>query len=304
MDRRPAIELRHLRYFTAVAEELSFTAAAHRLNVSQPPLSQQVRRLEEELGTALFERTSRRVVLTAAGAALLRRARAILAQVDEAADEARVIGQGQVGTLDVGLTGSVLLGPLAGHLHAFGASFPTITVRLHEMPPAEQQSALLSRRTDVCFLRRPPEDPELVVERAWPERVCAVLPKGHRLAGRATIALEDLDGESFVFLRFADSSFARYLWACCRKAGLAPEVTQQVGESYSLVSLVGAGLGVALVPEAVGRLRHPKVACVPLGGEAPVADVSMLYRAERTPVLDNFLGLIRARLSRDRPEQP
>lgn len=298
MDRRPAIELRHLRYFAAVAEELSFTAAAHRLNVSQPPLSQQVRQLEEELGTALFERTSRRVALTAAGAALLRRAHAILAQVDEAAEEARVIGRGRSGTLDVGLTGSVLLGPLAGHLQAFGAAFPAVTVRLHEMPPAEQQAALLARRADVCFLRRPPEDPDLAAEPAWPERVCAALPAGHRLSGREGIELADLAGERFVVLRAAESGFARHLWDCCRAAGFEPAVSQQVGESYSLISLVAAGLGVALVPDGIARLGRAGVVCVPLAGAAPAADVSMLYRPERTPVLDNFLALVRERLAR------
>src|SRR3954469_14827956 len=133
------MELRHLRYFVAVAEELSFTAAAHRLRVSQPPLSQQIRDLERELKTTLLVRTSRRVELTAAGRAFLEQAHSILAQTDRAAEQARAIGQGQIGTLNIGTTGSVLLGPL---LAVFSRRFPQVALRIHEMPPQEQEEAL------------------------------------------------------------------------------------------------------------------------------------------------------------------
>src|SRR3954447_20334609 len=136
------MELRHLRYFVAVAEELSFTAAAHRLGVSQPPLSQQIRDLEWELKTALFVRTSRRVELTAAGRAFLEHAHAILAQTEQVAEQARAIGTGQVGTLDIGTTGSVLLGALGPLIAAFSAQFPQVALRIYEMGPQEQEEAL------------------------------------------------------------------------------------------------------------------------------------------------------------------
>src|SRR3712207_100676 len=179
-----SMELQHLRYFVAVAEELSFTAASNRLRVAQPSLSQQIRDLERELGAALFARTSRRVELTAAGAAFLEHARAILAQAGQAAEQARAIGRGQVGTLDIGLTGAVLLGPLGPLVAAFSARFPGVVVRLHEMPPQEQQTALHARRADVSFVRRPAEDPDLVAELAWPEAVAVALPERHPLAER------------------------------------------------------------------------------------------------------------------------
>src|SRR6266852_4830053 len=129
------VELRHLRYFAVLAEELSFTAAAARLGISQPPLSQQIQDLEAELKTPLFRRTSRRVALTAAGAAFLDHARSILSQVGQAAEQARAIGSGRTGRLDIGTTGSVLLGPLGAIVAVYTRRYPEVAVRLHEMAP-------------------------------------------------------------------------------------------------------------------------------------------------------------------------
>lgn len=287
------MELRHLRYFVCVAEELGFTAAAARLRVAQPSLSQQIRDLERGVGAALFIRTSRRVELTAAGAAFLDRARAILAQADQAAEQARAIGLGQVGSLDIGLTGSVLLGPLGPLVAAFGARFPRVTVRLHEMSPREQQAAVHARRTDVSFLRRPAEDPELVDELAWPEAVAVALPEHHGLAARRCIPLPLLREESFVFLRLEDSRFARYLRDCCVEAGFLPRISQQVVEAYSLTSLVAAGLGIALVPQCVQALSRPGVVYRPLEDPSPRADVRMIHRPDRSAAAGHFVALAR-----------
>ena len=287
------MELRHLRYFVAVAEELSFTAAASRLRVSQPPLSQQIRQLEQELNTLLFTRTSRRVELTAAGTAFLDHARAILAQAEQAAEQARAIGRGRIGTLDIGLTGSVLLGPLGSLVAAFSAQFPQVIVRLHEMSPLEQHAALHARRTDISFLRRPPDDPGLITELAWPEKIGVALPQRHPLAARKQIPLSALRDEGHAFLRLKDSRFAQYLRDCCVEAGFVPRISQQVVESYSLVSLVAAGLGVALVPECVRNLSRPGVVYRPLKAPAPVADVKMLYRPDYSAVAEGFVRLAR-----------
>lgn len=287
------MELRHLRYFVLVAEELSFTAAAHRLRVAQPSLSQQVRDLEREVGTALLSRTSRRVELTPAGAAFLEQARAILAQAARAAEQARAIGLGLVGSLDIGLTGSVLLGPLGPLVAAFGARFPKVVVRLHEMSPQDQQAALHARRTDVSFLRRPTEDPDLIDELAWPEAVAVALPEHHALAARRRIPLSLLREESFVFLRLEDSRFAQYLRACCIEAGFLPRISQQVVESYSLTSLVAAGFGVALVPQCVQTLSRPGVIYRPLQEPEPRADVRMIYKPDRGSVAERFVALAR-----------
>lgn len=291
------MELRHLRYFVAVAEELSFTAASVRLRVAQPSLSQQIRDLERQVGAALFVRTSRRVELTAAGAAFLEDARAILAQAAAAEAQARAIGRGQLGSVDIGMTGSVLLGPLGPLVTAFAARFPRVTVRLHEMPPRDQQAALHARRTDISFVRRPAEDSDLAVELAWSETVALALPEGHALAGRERIALPALREESFVFLRLEDSLFARYLRECCVQAGFLPRISQQVVEAYSLTSLVAAGLGIALVPESVRVLARPGVVYRPLDEPAPRADVHMVYRPERSPAAEQFIQLAREMLA-------
>ena len=289
------MELRHLRDFISVADELSFTAAAARLRTAQPSLSQQIRDLERELGTALFSRSSRRVELTAAGAAFLRHARAILAQTAQAAEEARAIGLGRLGTLDIGLTGSVLLGPLGALISAFSVRFPQVDVRLHEMPPQEQQIALHAQRTDVSFLRRPIEDPDLISELAWRESVGVALPQDHALAAAGRpIPLSSLRDESHVFLRLRDLRFAQYLRDCCIEAGFAPRISQQVVESQSLTSLVAAGLGVALVPDSLRNLSRPGVVYKALKRPAPAADVRMLYRPDRSAVLEQFIELARA----------
>ncbi|PIK72557.1 LysR family transcriptional regulator [Methylobacterium frigidaeris] len=292
------MELRHLRYFVAVADSLSFTGAAERLGVSQPPLSQQIRDLEAELGTPLLWRTSRSVALTPAGTAFLARARRVLTEVEEASAEARDVGAGRTGTLDIGLTGSILAGPLGRLIRCFGERYPAVLVRLHEMPPGEQQAALHAHRTDLCFLRRPPDDPSLRVVRAWREAVGVALPVGHRLAGRAAISLSELSDEPFVSLRLRDSRFATSLRDACLSAGFAPRIMQQVVEAASLVNLVAAGLGVALVPESIGAQPRPDIAYRPLAGPAPVADVCALHRAPAGAVTENFLGLMRDALGR------
>ncbi len=291
------MELRHLRYFVAVAEELSFTAAAGRLRVSQPPLSQQIRDLERELAISLFTRTSRRVEITAAGVAFLAHARAILAQAEQAAEQARAIGLGRVGTLDIGMTGSVLMGKLGPLVAAFSVQHPEVAVRLNEMSPQAQQAALHARRTDISFLRRPADDEELAVELAWPESVGVALPAQHRLAGRRSIPLAALREESFVSLRLSDSRFAQYLRDCCIEAGFAPRISQQVVEAYSLVSLVAAGLGVALVPDCVRSLSHPGVVHRRLADPVPAADVKMLYRPDRSAAAEHFIRFARGFLS-------
>lgn len=287
------MELRHLRYFVVVAEELGFTAAAMRLHISQPPLSQQIRDLELELGTTLLRRTSRSVELTPAGKAFYRHARSILDQAAQAAEEARAIGLGLAGTIDVGTTGSVLLGPLARLLASYGDDHPRVAVRLHEMPPTEQLAALHARRTDVSFLRSPAVDSDLVTELAWQERTGVVLPEGHRLAALENLSLVDLRDERFVFLRLRDSRFAQYLQECCVAAGFMPRISQEVFEAYSLTSLVAAGLGVALVPESVRHLARHGIIYRSLLDPCPIADVRIVYRRDADAVVMHFVETAR-----------
>jgi len=287
------VELRHLRYFLVVAEELSFTAAAARLRISQPPLSQQIQDLETELKTPLFLRTSRKVELTPAGIAFLDHVRSILGQVGQAVEQTQAVGSGKSGKLDIGATGSVLLGPLASIIAAYGRQHPEVLVRLHEMAPLAQFDCLHARKTDISFLRSPMEDPELVTEVAWREQVWVALPTGHRLSKRDRLRLADLRNDDHVFLRLEDSPFAQYLRNCCVEAGFIPRISQQVVEAYSLTSLVAGGLGVALVPESVRHLSRRGVIYRPLCEPAPAADVKMVFRPDGNPVVARFVELAR-----------
>lgn len=289
------MELRHLRYFVAVARHLSFTAAAASLGVAQPPLSQQIRDLEAEVGTALFERTTRRVTLTRAGADFLVQALDILEKSGEAIGRARAIGAGAAGIVNVGLTGSMLAGPLGRAIRDFSVTYPDVALRIHEMSPDRQIAMLKAGQTDISFLRSPPQDLDLASERAWCETVTLVLPKGHRLAGMAVIDLAELHRERFVFLRLSDSLFAKYLWKCCIEAGFTPDITHQVVEAASLTSLVATGLGIAIIPEFVARLAHADVVYKPIGGKPIHADVYALWAREKAgPLIRNFLELVRS----------
>ncbi|MFT4277408.1 MAG: LysR family transcriptional regulator [Rhodopseudomonas sp.] len=301
------MEIRHLRYFVAVARHLNFTAAADSLGVAQPPLSQQIKDLEGEIGTALFERTTRRVALTRAGEDFLKQALAILDRAETAVQRARSIGAGTAGILNVGLTGSVLTGPLGRAIQQFSLSCPDVDLRIHEMSPDRQIAALKSGQTDVSFLRTPPQDVDISSELAWRESVRLVLPKGHALSAKK-VTLADLRNESFVFLRLQDSLFAKYLWQCCFEAGYAPHVTHQAIESASLTSLVAAGLGIAIIPEFVSKLAHQDVVYRPIAGPPIRADVHALTTGAANALARQFVALVQTLAGKetrttDRPQR-
>ena len=183
------MDLRQLRYFIAVAEERSFTLAARRLNLSQPPLSQHIQTLEAELKTQLLHRTSRRVELTKAGEALLGRGRAILQQIKLAEDEVQSIGAGLIGTLDVGATGSILRGRLAELLAAYRKVAPSVKTTVHEQAPALQIAALINRTTNICLIRSVPTEHGLTSKLAWREEVVLALPHATLWPGASGLRL-------------------------------------------------------------------------------------------------------------------
>ncbi|HWK28620.1 MAG TPA: LysR substrate-binding domain-containing protein [Solirubrobacter sp.] len=290
------MELRHLRYFIAVAEELHFRRAAERLHMSQPPLSQQIRQLEEEVGAQLLVRNQRRVELTAAGSVFLVRARDILASVEDAARQARRVQRGEVGRLAVGFVGSAMYSFVPELLRAFRDRAPDIALRLHELGTTEQLRQLEDGRLDVGFLRTPGRRPGLQFETVLEEQIVVALPDTHALAQRPLVSLRDLAGESLVLLTHGGSPGLRAALAgALAELGGEELVTQEVAEMQTVIGLVAAGVGLSLVPESVRALERHGVTYRPLTGGPPAVRLAMAWRAaDDSPVLRRFLTQARA----------
>jgi DNA-binding transcriptional LysR family regulator len=290
------METRELRYFVAVAEELHFGRAAARLHMSQPPLSQLVRRLESELGLELFVRTRRRVELSPAGGALLGRARAAVAAADEVAALAADVAGGRAGTLDVGFVGSAAFGILPALVRRFREQAPAVRVALHELPSARQLAALVEGRLDVGFLRAEPSDPRLRHALLAREPLLAAVPDGHPLSAGDEVAVGDLAGEPWVMFPRADGPpFFDLVVALCRAAGFEPRIEQEAVQMPTILNLVAAGLGVSLVPGSLGAAAPPGAVLRPLAADPARVPLVLAWVAGREgPALESFLGLARA----------
>jgi len=288
------VELRHLRYFVAVAEELSFTRAAERLHIAQPPLSTQIRRLEDELGVALFDRSRRAIRLTDAGEVLLGEARRLLAQVEQALKATRNAGVGETGRLTIGFVPSASTTALPEHLRAFRTRYPGVELFLRELPPDQLIAQLHAGALDLCFLYLPFDDERLERVVVAREPLVAALPADHPLAGgRGALPVAALRAEPFVLpaRHHMPGLNARVLDAC-RRAGFEPQPVQEdVWLMQTSLGLVAAGLGVALVPASVRRLNRTGVAFRPLRDAGEEVELGAFWRAEdRAPALRNFVA--------------
>lgn len=254
------IELRHLRYFLAVAETLHFSRAARRLGMAQPPLSQQIKRLEQLLGHALFERTTRGVKLTPAGQLLVRRARSTMEKVDEDLAQVRRLGRGEEGTLTVGFSGSVMFTELPAAIQSFRHRYPKVELRLRELVTSAQIAALLNGQIDLAFLRDGDPTEGIRITTLLKEKYVAVLPEAHALARRRTLSVKALEGEPFIMFarRMGPLAYDRTI-ACCEREGFRPNIVQDAPQWLTLVRLVSAGLGVTLAPACVARVAVPGV---------------------------------------------
>jgi DNA-binding transcriptional LysR family regulator len=296
------MELRHLRYFLAVADELHFHRAAARLHISQPPLSQQIRALERELGVTLLSRNRRRVALTAAGESFRDDARMILGAVDRAAERARSVARGSLGTLSVGFVGSAMFSPtLPDILRDFRTQNPDVELLLRELPTVAQLNALTGGDLDVGVIRGPiPErdiDPAIELMTIQREHLVAALPATHPLAERRRLRAESLRGETFVILarREAPGLFAG-LASTMGEAGGIPDDVLEVAEMQTIISLVAGGFGVSLVPESVGQIDRSGVAFRAIAGQTPMIELALAWRAgSASPVLEAFLAMARPR---------
>ena len=273
------LELRHLRYFVAVAEELHFGRAAQRLHMAQPPLSQAIRRLEELVGARLLARTSRSVELTPAGAAFLERARRVLASAAEGVEEAGRIGRGEQGRLDVGFVSSAITLGVPQRIQAFRTSHPGVQLVLHEGQTALTVRRLLDRTIDMGITRDAEAQPGLRIETLATEGFVAVLPAAHPRAGARRISAATLRDDPFVFYPRAagELAYRRNLQACY-DAGYEPRVVQEATHWLTVFHLVGAGLGVTIAPASAAEVAPATVRRVPLGGAAAESEVQLVVR--------------------------
>lgn len=293
-----SIDLKQLKYFLAVAEEKSFSRAAERLHISQPPLSQQIQKLESELGVRLFARTTRSFELTAAGKALMGEASDLMSRMRVTIETVRQIDRGEVGRLRIGIVGSAMWGPLPRLLEEFQRRFPRVTWTLHELGPNDQVEALRSRQIDVGFWREPRnEDDEmkqagLRQELCFRENVCIAVYQNHRLASHESVELSELEGEAILTLALDRSAFARHLMDSCAEAGFTPAIFQEALEPQTVLAMVGAGLGVALMPETTQRVIWPGVVFVPIKTNPPSANLYITYPIQDdAPVVRAFLKI-------------
>jgi DNA-binding transcriptional LysR family regulator len=294
MDRE--IELRHLRYFAAVAEELHFGRAAKRLHLAQPPLSQQIRKLEDIVGHALFTRTSRAVKLTSAGEVFLERAQRTLRNVQDDLDEARSVGRGEVGFLKVGFIGSGMLTSLPAMLGRYRRQYPKVRLQLHESHTAGVIRGLTTSALDVGFLRDGGQAEGLHVEVLFSEPFVAVLPVSHRRARQKSVSAKELRDDPFVFFSPAAGSRAyEKSMSLFDEHGFRPQVVQEAPQWLTVLRLVGAGLGVTIAPACVRQISAPDVVCRRLSGASVLSDIELAYRRdEDRAIAKAFFAIARA----------
>jgi DNA-binding transcriptional LysR family regulator len=260
-----AMELRHLRYFVAVAEEGHVTRAAERLGMQQPPLSKQIKAIEREIGVQLFYRRPRGVELTDAGRAFFDDARATLANLDDAFETARRAARGEQGRISVGYSSSVAFLPLVPRVvREFRGTFPRVSVTLTEAFPGDIVDRVQNGQIDVAFIRRPIPDPEgIVIDPLQEEPMVAALPSGHALArrkksGDAALSLKALAGDTFILFgrpHGALTTQSNAVVAACHAAGFSPRVGHVVPDFSSRLNLIAAGLGVAVVAASTERMN-------------------------------------------------
>ena len=291
------MELRHLRYFIAVAEELHFGRAAERLGISQPPLSQQIQALEEEIGARLFERTNRRVELTDAGRLFLDESRQVLAQVDKAVLLARRAHLGELGELKIGFTSSApFTSTIPSSIHAFRKAYPDVHLDLQEMSSRQVLKALLEESLQVGVIR-PLALPDAVhwVE-LFREPLVAVLRADHPLAAGSEdgLAIAALSEEPFVFFpRSYGTGLYDQVIALTRQAGFSPRIAQEASEAMTIIGLVSAGLGVSILPASFRRTRVDGVVYRTLSDPEATTAVWLVRRQnEGSPLALSFIDLV------------
>lgn len=288
------LELRHLRCFVTLADTCNFGRTAERLGMSQPAVSQLLKRLEDLLGQRLFDRTRSAVALTPAGVLFLPQARRALAAVEAAMEEARRGFAGEVGRLRLGLSVPSLYNQVPALIRAFRTRRPEVEVVIDSVPSGEQEGALLDRRIDVGFSNFSTEDPRLVQCLIGAEPMRVVLPRWHALAGEAALPIGRLREDRWILPpRAMAPEHVDEVYALCRTQGFTPRLGAECPSLPTVVGMVLADVGIALAPESFAGLAGPELVLVPIDGPAPLIRCYLTYRRDdETPVVQSFLDLV------------
>lgn len=289
------MEIRHLRYFLAVAETLHFGKAAEKLGMAQPPLSQQIRNLERILGYSLFDRTTRGVNLTPVGQFFVERVRNILTKLQDDVEMTRRLGAGKEGVLQIGFSGSVMLTALPKAIGAYRRMRPNVELRLRELVTADQIPALLDGTLNIGFLRDGEAEEGLSLECVLREPYIAVLPARHRLAKNKLLSPIDLKDEPFVLFarKMGNLAYDRTV-ACCEAAGFRPKIVQDAPQWPTVLRLIAAGLGVTIVPACVQNLSMPGIVYKRLRSRHwSSIDIGMKVGV-KNPAAESFLEVVRS----------
>jgi DNA-binding transcriptional LysR family regulator len=300
------MDLRHLRYFIAVAEELHFTRAAERLGIKQPPLSLQIRQLEQEIGTPLFRRQTRGVELTESGILLLEKARDILRDVEKTKLSVQMRARGETGRIRLGFAGATYVHRLIpGIIRAYRERYPGVVLSPEQSNTARLLAALQSDEIDIAFVRPPIVGGEgLTLDPLIDEPMMIVLPQWHPRARDRSMPLAALAPDTLIlFPRAIGPGLHDAIIASCQRAGFSPKLGQEASQTVSIIHMVAAGFGVSIVPRSLDRIRAEGVVYLGIEGEAPRAPISLAYRRDdRSTVVRNFVGLAR-RAARSAPEK-
>ncbi|WP_208896552.1 LysR family transcriptional regulator [Klebsiella grimontii] len=277
------IELRHLRYFIAVAEELHFGHAAARLNISQPPLSQQIQILEQQIGARLFARTNRSVSLTEAGRQFLADSRQILSQVDDAAARAARLHHGETGDLRIGFTSSApFIKAVSDTLSTFRRRYPDVHIQTRETNTREQIVPLNEGALDLGLMRNTQLPETLVWERVLREPLLAMVPRDHPLASQPRVSLRELAREPFVFFDpHVGTGLYDDILGLLRRYDLTPTIAQEVGEAMTIIGLVAAGLGVSILPASFRRVQLSEMCWLPIEEQDAVSEMWLVWSKHR-----------------------
>ncbi|ACZ76936.1 MULTISPECIES: LysR family transcriptional regulator [Dickeya] len=279
------IELRHLRYFIAVAEELHFGRAAERLHISQPPLSQQIQALEEQIGAQLLERNNRNVRLTQAGELFLKEAWAIISQVNQAAERAARIQRGEIGELNIGFTSSApFVKQVSRSLLQFRQSYPEVHIQMMEINTKQQIAPLLDGKLDLGVMRNNPLPDMLRHQLLLHEPMVAVVHEEHPLASvpGGHISIQQLANEPFVFFaREVGTALYDEVLNLLKRYGITPYITQEVGEAMTIIGLVSSGLGVSLLPASFRRIRIDGVKYLSLQEKDAISEMWLVTHQHR-----------------------